>query len=528
MTDFFPTIEALVARAEANGDDGIEIRRSLYERARSAMLAAFQKTAMSEEQIHAEELSFYEAVAKVEAKYAQVAPTPQPVVVDAIEEAVSPTQAEPEARLEPITAPTITQIDAIELGPLPKPQEPIRYRGKVESFNQDTRKGWIKLLGEPTEHIKDFAALAIADFQADTPPMKGEEVEFSLKPNNKERAPRAIKVDRLKNRHRGQVVVWNDDDQFGFIKCPDFRDNIYVRYKEIQAEGPRELIVGEEVEFETQTTDKSLSAVRVRVFQSRFPLERFADIEKLRSGELLDVLAGRDGKGGLAQAEDWTYKQKNKKYPHPVLFSYIVYTFAQLLQEDKLAFATDRNGKKVACGNTGLLTNLQEDIYAFFLENRDKSIPQKWTLDRFVTGADGRLNSFSKLPEIANYFNNPVDLIFDASLELRERAEHILEHNLERFPVEVQSNRHQLKQNYDGALANARKRVLRNYKTAIPQFHKGQLQLLLPLCMRHSNIADLALVVSKEGQTYIASTVLELDDAYNNARLIARPDREWL
>ena len=40
--------------------------------------------------------------------------------------------------------------------------------------------------------------------------------------------------------------------------------------------------------------------------------------------------------------------------------------------------------------------------------------------------------------------------------------------------------------------------------------------------------ADLALVVERENKRYFGSTVLPLDWAYKNARLIARPDREWL
>jgi hypothetical protein len=33
---------------------------------------------------------------------------------------------------------------------------------------------------------------------------------------------------------------------------------------------------------------------------------------------------------------------------------------------------------------------------------------------------------------------------------------------------------------------------------------------------------------NKEKTAYLSSTVLTLDQAYNNARLLARPDREWL
>ena len=56
------------------------------------------------------------------------------------------------------------------------------------------------------------------------------------------------------------------------------------------------------------------------------------------------------------------------------------------------------------------------------------------------------------------------------------------------------------------------------------------MQLLLPLCLLQDGKADLALVVEKEkdGRAYRGNTVLTLDMAYSNARLLARPDPDWL
>lgn len=79
-----------------------------------------------------------------------------------------------------------------------------------------------------------------------------------------------------------------------------------------------------------------------------------------------------------------------------------------------------------------------------------------------------------------------------------------------------------------GAIEDAKRRAKRNYKTAVPQFFEGRIQHLLPLCLQQRNRADLALVVGRTGDVYLARTVLPLDWAYNNARLIARPDNEWL
>ena len=79
-----------------------------------------------------------------------------------------------------------------------------------------------------------------------------------------------------------------------------------------------------------------------------------------------------------------------------------------------------------------------------------------------------------------------------------------------------------------GAIDNAKQRVRRNYKTAIPQHYHGHVQLLLPLCFQNPSRADNALVVERHFTHYRASTCLTLDMAYNNARQLARPDRDWL
>lgn len=59
---------------------------------------------------------------------------------------------------------------------------------------------------------------------------------------------------------------------------------------------------------------------------------------------------------------------------------------------------------------------------------------------------------------------------------------------------------------------------------------KGRIQLLIPICLVNESIPDLALVVNKNkaGSQYLGHTCLTLDMAYNNARLIARPDSAWL
>jgi hypothetical protein len=75
------------------------------------------------------------------------------------------------------------------------------------------------------------------------------------------------------------------------------------------------------------------------------------------------------------------------------------------------------------------------------------------------------------------------------------------------------------------------KRVSWNFKTAVPQYYPPakKLQLLLPLCLVQDDMVDLALAVERTvSGNYLAYTVLPLDWAYKNARLICRPDSDWL
>ena len=83
---------------------------------------------------------------------------------------------------------------------------------------------------------------------------------------------------------------------------------------------------------------------------------------------------------------------------------------------------------------------------------------------------------------------------------------------------------------FDGAIGTAKRMLEANYKTAIPQFYKGKMQLLVPICLQTPNVPDLALTCMKteDKRKYLGCTCLTLEMAYNNARLIAKPESNWL
>ncbi len=220
--------------------------------------------------------------------------------------------------------------------------------------------------------------------------------------------------------------------------------------------------------------------------------------------------------------ENWDYK-KIPTGNNPILVNYVKHTFKKLKEENKVV---EQN--QYAVFNTGLVTEKQEEIYAFFQRNRHAgSIP--WFFIGWRKSSDRDLMKFSKLPDVANYFQDPIDLIYDTRLDLRINLDHIIDDNIARFPLQLQSiDRAQLSVLLDGTIEDAKKRVRRNYKTAIPQYYDQKIQLLLPLCLSSRSKADLALVVERGNNVYRASTCLTLDMAINNARLIAKPDDEWL
>jgi hypothetical protein len=80
----------------------------------------------------------------------------------------------------------------------------------------------------------------------------------------------------------------------------------------------------------------------------------------------------------------------------------------------------------------------------------------------------------------------------------------------------------------EGAMKHSIRLAQRSYRMAVPQFYHGRIQLLLPLYLRDSKRPDLALTLERHGGWYRAATVLYTDWAYRHARLLARPNSEWL
>jgi len=233
----------------------------------------------------------------------------------------------------------------------------------------------------------------------------------------------------------------------------------------------------------------------------------------------------------LADKEAWDFSDvKEKKYS--ILKNYLEFSFRKLKQEGKVCYSSDN---KYACFNTGLVTDNLEDIFAFFEEYRNPK-PETSTafcFKSFVKKSDNQLLRYfsNNIPEVASFFEKPELLLFNPKYDLIPDIDHIIGDNISRFPIHLQnSGKAEIRRQLIGSIDEVKKKVRTNYKIAVPQYYDGRIQLLLPLCLTPgSPNPDLALVVHKlNDNTYTARTCLTLKMAYNNARLIVKPQSFWL
>ncbi len=225
----------------------------------------------------------------------------------------------------------------------------------------------------------------------------------------------------------------------------------------------------------------------------------------------------------LAEKENWTSRESD--YNYDILYRYIMHTFDRIDFENKIIFT---NNQENACFNTGLLTEMGEDIVALFSKNRNTDKSEKWFLNGFYCLSDRKIvEKFCEEPAVAEYFDKPEMMYFNPNYKIIVNANHILKDNTSRFPQELTNKglRH-LNMIFNGALELTKKKIKRNYRLVVPQYYGGTITYLLPLELDDFKCA-LAIELLDNKQ-YRANTILTLDMAYSNARLLMKPESDWL
>jgi hypothetical protein len=244
--------------------------------------------------------------------------------------------------------------------------------------------------------------------------------------------------------------------------------------------------------------------------------------------------------------EKWTYQSHQSGIPHPILKSYIENTFEKLKVENTGNKILRSDDNKYLIFNSGLLDKFFHKIYiiahvieeAGIISYRNPYIMGSLSdLTRIGFQVNGkRIVKSTELPQPASFFNNISDVVFHPDIEIDrnyDKFTHIIDERRDRFPLEIQQqDTTELSRKLDNAINDAIAIAKRNYKLVVPMYRpqEDKLQLLMPIYLSGSftKKPDFALVLDLEDGIYTPETILPLDAAYQNARLIAKPDELWL
>jgi cold shock CspA family protein len=376
--------------------------------------------------------------------------------------------------------------------------------------------------------------------------------------------------------------------KWGFIVSDDSNGgDVHFQAEDFIDYSPTSEDAGQPVEFEIEENGQNREAKNIRLTKPAGP--RSPSRSASNPGNALKQWAyvpfvpftHRDGTeyasaleylALIGLPERWHFgDQANPKNPYPILDNYLTYTFYKLRKE---GLVLEQKGSEAAWAtfNTGLVDKLYDPIFALF--KKADFGPQPWRFfDYCVPGkreAGRRLTSvFDPLPEAARYFDSSFAMVLDTTRDIHVDYEHVIFDGVarDRFPYaflehyvpkgfewrrypdlepydrkvylqhlsdaienDVQCTR-SIKRRLEDAKLLAEKRTKWNFKTAIPQYYPrfNTMSLLLPLAIVDDEVVDIALVVTKNPSgSYQGRTVLPLDWAYQNARLVCRPDSDWL
>ena len=275
-----------------------------------------------------------------------------------------------------------------------------------------------------------------------------------------------------------------------------------------------------------------------------------------------------------------------------ILKNYLTYTFYRLRRQEPCGVLENEEAGLAAFNTGLVDETFEPIYAVFTKNDAGQRQPWKFrAFCQAGSSSDGgwgaRLSeAFNPLPARAKYFSRKEDLLFDTSRPLDVNYDHILLDNMKRLPsefllgeipqsdvetiekiegayaaltevahaqgekrreaaaacderfselravVEADPKLHRrLKNRLRDAIDLARRRAEWNFRTAVPCYYPttDKMSLLLPLDLTDDGQSDDALVVELlNSGRYIARTILTMPMAYQDARLVCRPESDWL
>lgn len=264
----------------------------------------------------------------------------------------------------------------------------------------------------------------------------------------------------------------------------------------------------------------------------------FVSIGEIIFNDNAELLRFLEKLANEVQKEEWKYKEYKSAINYPILKSYIEHSYFRLKREGKVLFSTD---KRKIMFNTGLLErNFLLDVYISCNLKKVKVLDKEMELPyKPEILCEDDINISKQfgvvVPELAKYFKKIDEVVFNPDLEINMNWKHIFIERADRIPKDIAGNTNDIKdivQKFRGNEENLKKIARRNYKMVVPQYYKENIQFLMPVYLGSelSGTPDFALVldIDKENLRYNGTTILTIEMAYQNARLLAKPDSPWI
>lgn len=230
----------------------------------------------------------------------------------------------------------------------------------------------------------------------------------------------------------------------------------------------------------------------------------------------------------IAEDEKWYYLQEDGT-SFSVVFYYIIHTFDRVYRQNKIVISKD---EEVCAFNTGLLNNQGDEILGIFKKSYkyDATNPfsNYWHFSTFIAENDRKfLNLSLNKPDIATYFEDFNELYFNPNIDIVLNFDHFYDDNYDRLPEELKSlDKSTARIVFNGFLEHTIKKIKRNNRIPVPQFYREKIMFLIPVVAFGTRTVIIA--VEKLGDKYVANTVLTIEMAYNCARLLNKPESNWL
>ena len=254
-----------------------------------------------------------------------------------------------------------------------------------------------------------------------------------------------------------------------------------------------------------------------RSIDQRFYRGQLKDYMGSLSDEVLSSLAK------VVAKEDWRIPGKPDA-PYALLRNYLFQTFKRAYYENKICAS-----ERFLIFNTGLYDKSRRNVYYGLLEKRENGAKPPysfyaWRPEKHIPEWKG------ELPKSANYLIQP----YNPQLEHKIDLDHIGETNKGRIDFLANVSESGQMPLLDGCIQDSIRRAKARDFAAIPTYYTSKkkeaeiekVQYLIPLY--YDNVPRAALVLNPQKDRYDIETVLTLEMAYQNARVINNINHTWL